>query len=598
MLGLSTRSLRQSGSASFCWRTMIANERPYRSTFACFLSDDAAVDVDVKKLKEEALQKKLEAKLSARDYNNRRAAYKRQVSVLRREYADQIAKQRAADVAEEEDRQQKLVRQKLERQRLKNMKIAASAIREEEFRQQREREFEEHLVKQQQIRDAKNERYTAARQMVIDELEKEAHLWLTTPEEVELAFSSPDNEQLLWTRPRGILGAPNPSLDSHFWQYETHTWDMSKTYKSQRQALLEEIEDMAYDEANINKKFWTPERILEHERLEEKAKLRAMVYSVGRAELLKKQRELIQNDSKNDIIPTAEKVPSLNLLNNDTAIEREGANVLMNDPTKFFIFDNNAINSTTGSANMSAYAGPTLGAPIALRDLLRDGPSGTVFPEIIGKNPKPDTRSEREKKQAEREEKMWAAAQAQAQKELDAAGGGASVDEEDDDDKGPALDYDAIDANDSDHEEWVRGLDPETDMEVIETPREHRYKEDDIDWILNKLDDKMKFLNQQFAQDVEIIKEEMKSELRKKSAAQQAPEAAGDHSGSQNETIEGTLETALLALPEKQLMALSDLEETYEPGKMPDYELAAAIKEIPGLTEEQIMMILTRDRSI
>jgi hypothetical protein len=376
---------------------MIANERPYRSTFALFLSDDAAVDVDVKKLKEEALQKKLEAKLSARDYNNRRAAYKRQVSVLRREYADQIAKQRAADVAEEEDRQQKLVRQKLERQRLKNMKIAASAIREEEFRQQREREFEEHLVKQQQIRDAKNERYAAARQMVIDELEKEAHLWLTTPEEVELAFSSPDNEQLLWTRPRGILGAPNPSLDSHFWQYETHTWDMSKTYKSQRQALLEEIEEMAYDEANINKKFWTPERILEHERLEEKAKLRAMVYSVGRAELLKKQRELIQNDSKNDIIPTAEKVPSLNLLNNDTAIEREGANVLMNDPTKFFIFDNNAINSTTGSANMSAYAGPTLGAPIALRDLLRDGPSGTVFPEIIGKNPKPDTRSEREK---------------------------------------------------------------------------------------------------------------------------------------------------------------------------------------------------------
>jgi hypothetical protein len=135
-------------------------------------------------------------------------------------------------------------------------------------------------------------------------------------------------------------------------------------------------------------------------------------------------------------------------------------------------------------------------------------------------------------------------------------------------------------------------------MEVIETPREHRYKEDDIDWILNKLDDKMKFLNQQFAQDVEIIKEEMKSELRKKSAAQQAPDAAGDHSDSQNETIEGTLETALLALPEKQLMALSDLEETYEPGKMPDYELAASIKEIPGLTEEQIMMILTRDRSI
>jgi hypothetical protein len=564
-------------------------ERLYSSTRYWCMSEEVAVDVS--KQKEEAMQKKLEAKLAARDYNNRRAAYKRQVSALRRDYAEQIAKQRAADIAEEEDRRQKLTRQRLERQRRKNMKSAANALREEELRLQREREFNAHLEQQQRIRDATKERYAAARQLVIDELEAEAPLWLTTPEEVEEAFSDPEKEQLLWARPGGVLGAPNPSLDSHFWQYETHTWQMGNTYKSQRQELLESIEEMAYNEANVDSDFWTPERIAEHERLEEKARLRAMVHSVGRAELLRKQRELIQNDMKNDVLPNAEKVPSLNVLNNEVAIDREGASVLMNDPTKFFMFDNNSIGS--GTANTTEYSGPTLGAPIGLRDPLRDGPSGTVFPEIIGKFPKPDTRSEREKKQAEREEKMWAAAQAEAQKELEAAGGAPA--EDDDDDKGPPLDYDAIDANDSDDEEWKRGLDPETDTEILETPREFRYKEDDIEWILTRLDDKMNFLNQQFAHDVDVIKEETKAELRNNARLLQAD--GSDTSVIQDEVAEGSLEAALLALPEKQLLALSDLEETYEPGKLSDDELAAAMKEIPGLSEDQILMILNRDRS-
>ena len=569
-------------------RLRAKNERLYSVTRYWCMSEDVAVDVS--KLKEEALQRKLEAKLAARDYNNRRASYKRQVSALRREYADQIAKQRAQDEAEEEDRRQKLTRQRLERQRRKNMKSAANALREEELRLQREKEFNLHLEQQQRIRDATKERYTAARQLLINELEAEAPLWLTTPEEVEAAFSDPEKEQLLWARPGGVLGAPNPSLDAHFWQYETHTWQMGKTYKSQRQDLLETLEEMVYEDANVNPDFWTPERIAEHDRLEEKAKLRAMVHSVGRAELLRKQRELIQSDMKNNVLPSAEKVPSLNVLNNDAAIDREGANVLMNDPTKFFVFDSSSVGG--GTTSTTAYAGPTLGAPIALRDPLRDGPTGTVFPEILGKFPKPDTRSEREKKQAEREEKMWAAAQAEAQKELEASGAAPADDEEEDEAIGPDLDFDAIDANDSDDEEWKRGLDPETDTEILETPREYRYKEDDIDWILTKFDDKLTFLKQQFAQDVDVIKEEVKAEVRKN--ARSHPE----RSDVPDEVAEGSLEAALLALPEKQLMALSDLEESYEPGKLADFEFAAAIKEIPGLTEEQIMMVLNRDRSI
>ena len=102
----------------------------------------------------------------------------------------------------------------------------------------------------------------------------------------------------------------------------------------------------------------------------------------------------------------------------------------------------------------------------------------------------------------------------------------------------------------------------------------------------------MKFLDRQFAQDIEIIKEEAKVEIRRNTTAD-------DSLTMQDSKLDNaTLEAALLALPETQLMALSDLEEEYVPGKMADYELAAAINEIPGLTEEQIMMILNRDRSL
>ena len=172
-------------------------------------------------------------------------------------------------------------------------------MRQEQIRKQREKEFQEHLKKMQMERDARNERFAIARQLVIDELEKEAPLWLTTPEEVEAAFTS-SAEQLLWARPGGVLGAPNPSLDASFWQYETHTWHMDRTYKSQREVLLEQIEELAYEEANVDASFWTPERLAEQEQLEEKARLRAMVHSAGRRELLRKQREILEDRFANE----------------------------------------------------------------------------------------------------------------------------------------------------------------------------------------------------------------------------------------------------------------------------------------------------------
>lgn len=560
--------------APLCRRPPVGLVRFYGASVV-WRDEQEAVQLKKSDLKEETIRRKL----AARDFNNRRASYKRQVTALRREYAEQVAKQRAADAAEEAERRQKLTRQRLERQRLKNLKSAANALREKEMKEQREREFNEHLEDQQLIREAKHGRYTAARQLVIDELEKEAPLWLTTRDEVEAAFT-PQSEQLLWARPGGILGAPNPSIDSHFWQYETHTWHMEKTYKSQREVLLQDVEEMAYEEANVDPTYWTADRLLEHERLERKARLRAMVHSVGRSELLRKQRELIEEDQSQDEIPKERKAPSLNMLNNNSALEREGVEVLMRDPTKFFVFDPVNASNEGNTTESDKYDGPTLGAPIALRDLLRDNsPDGNVFPQVVGKLPKPDKRTEREKKLADREEKMWAAAQVEAQKELDLSGG--VVD--DDDDREPDLDYDSLQW-DSDDEEWNRGLDPETDKEILATPPNRRYNEEDIGWVLEKLDEKLKYQEQQFAQDIDNMKDEIRLQKRLSAESKEEEVFADD-----------SLEAALLNLSDKQLVALSDLDENFTES-MPTHEFEAAMRDIPGLTEEQIRMVLNRDR--
>ena len=291
----------------------------------------------------ETATKKKKPKLTkkeAQDFNIRRAAYNRQVSRLRKAYADEIAAERAAGLAEREALQKEATRKALERQRLKNIRSAQNAIKQEEYRQRRKQEFNEHLEREQAKREEKHRLYTAARQLVIDELEKEAPVWLTTPEEVEAAFTS-EAEQMLWARPGGVLGAPNPSLDSHFWQNETHTWHMRKTYKTKREVLLEEVREMAYDDANIDKSFWTPERIEKHENMEQRARLRAEVQLAGRRELLRRQAQMLEDDfaAGKGELPKPAPAPNLKMLANERALEREGSRILMEDPTKFFILE-------------------------------------------------------------------------------------------------------------------------------------------------------------------------------------------------------------------------------------------------------------------
>lgn len=537
--------------------------------------------------KKTSREEKLHNKLAAREYNERNASYKRQVSLLRSSYAGEVAQQRAADKAEQEALERELTRRRLERQRQKNIRSAQNALRQQELCEQREKEFNEHLGLMQQQRDAKHERFSAARQFVIDELEEEAPLWLTSPEEVEARFT-PEATQLLWARPGGVLGAPNPSIDSHFWQYETHTWHMNRTYKSQRAALLEELEEMAYEEANVDAKFWTPERVEEQVQLEEKARLRAMVHSTGRTELLKKQRAML--DEENTIsegeIPKPEAVPSMRVLNDDRALEKEGARLLMEDPTRFFLFDKDASVPGEEKSGEGKYSGPTLGSPIGLRDTLRET-FITVFPEPVGKFPRPDTRTEREKKQEEREARLLAAAQAEsksAETDVEMAAEDRSLEE-----MGPDLDYDNMKLNNGD-EEWEKGLDPVADRDIINTPYDRRYSEDDIDWVLERLKGNVEHFEQQFSQEMLSLQQKTKAALEME---------AKQNDGEKSELEPTSLEAALLSLSDKELMALADLDQRFADGeKFTDEEFSEAAKDISGLTEDQLRVAMTRDRTI
>lgn len=521
---------------------------------------------------------KKDLKILSQDYNNRRAEYRRQVSVMRKKYAEQVQKQRLVDQKAKEALERELTRKRLERQRLKNMKSAQNAIREKAFQQEQAKKFQEHLDEMQRVREAKEERFRRARQKVVERLEEEAPLWLTTTSEVENAFSH-EATQLLWTRPHGVLGAPNPSLDAHFWQYETHTWLMTKTYKSRRQILLEDIEQMVYDEANIDASFWTPERVQEHEERERKARLRAMVRSVGRRNLRNIQRRMLNDASvtEKDQAPKPIQVPNNRILRNNDAIEKEGARLLMKDPTQFFVFEDvleevEADASETGEDG-KRYKGPTLGSPVALRDRLREGNhQGRVFPIGIGRDAKVTKMTERERKQQEREDRLLQAA-LQADKEdskLELA-----AEDQELEDLEPDLNYDEIEW-DSDEETWAKGADPIADKDILDTPKEKRYSESDIEWVLGQLESKIEYFEREFGQDMESMKRRLESKLELDGAVVEG---------------EKSLDRVLLNLPNNELFEISSIYEKFANG-MSDDEFHEAAKSVPSLTEEELRFVL------
>ena len=573
-------SRRAVSARSECWKSL--------STTRWYSATPRALDEEATATKKDDTA---ELQKIAQEYNRRKAAYKRQVSKLRKGYMDEYQRSKAEDEAQRDLELAETTRRRLERQRAKNERSVENAYRQQELRRQTELAFQDHLRVQQEKRDYQNAVMNRARQLVIDELEEEAHLWLTTPEEVEAAFT-PEAEQELWARPQGVIGVPNPSLDSEFWQYECHTWDMSKTYKTQQDILAEEFEDQVYAETNIDPNYWTPERIAAREALERKAKLRANVRTEGRKSLLKRQKEFLdeEEETPEGEVPRPKPVPSLGVLGSIKAQEREGAEILLKDPTKFFVFQRKTDSTQSGEGDdTESYSGPSLGVPIDIKDPLRyNSPQGRVFPRGVGKAPKPDTRSEKENKRQEREEKLWAAAQAQSRTDKDA------IDLAADDDMefyGEPLDYDKNDGWDSDDEEWFKGLDPDRDADMMKVPREYRYREEDIDWLIQKLETKASQMQSHVNTTIESMEMETRSRLEEADKAPQ-PDAKpffDEAAVAKLKSVGGDVdrfEKLMASLSKDQMLSLFGLEANRRKSKGDG--TGSPFDGVPGLTNEQV----------
>lgn len=545
----------------------------------------------------------------AKELEKRRVAYSKEVSKLRKQYAAEVARQRAADEAAAEAEKRETTRRQLEYARKKNIRTAQNALKQQQIKAQRDAEFAEELRLTQIQRDATKARFQRARQMVVDELEEVAHLWLTTPQEVEDAFT-PETEQLLWARPNSVLGEADPTLDTEYWRYESHTWHMDKTYPTPRELLLQEFLDQAYEEANIDEDFWTPERLEEREALERKARLRAMVLDTGRRILLRKQQELLQDEFSNQDktqVPKPMPVPSLSVLANTKAMEKEGASVLLKDPTKFFVFEAEQAYGKDLEADVdspSTYQGPTLGAPVGLKN---ESAFGTheprPYPQPVGKMLKPDTRSERQKKRAEREERMWAAAQEVSEEDKLRSEVEAMVEKKF---GGSDIDYANPPDYDSDDEEWEKGLDPEVDADILSTPRDRRYKEEDVAWVKSELEAKKK-------QEQELLRFELASAAQESRSRKEGEKLEHElHLEGTEEVTEEVdedselrllgvdvdqLNSLLESLSEEQMVSLLSTEELQSDDLSND-EISEALKTVPGLTDEQIEKIVQLEESL
>jgi len=567
-------------------------------------------------------------------YNNRRAAYMRAVGNLRKQYAKEVLEQRKFDEKIAAEKKAAQTRKRLERQRLKDIRSVKNALLQEEERTKRHEEFQRELEIAHINRNARKGRYDKARRLILNELQEESAYWLSTPKEVDAAFGR-DAVQQLWTNLGGYIGAPMPSDDSDYWKFQSHTWDMSKNFISPREILLEEIEEEGYYEVNVDSKYWTKERLLAKKELREKAKLRALVREEGRKVLLMKQRRMMQDvvheaeraTKEEGMMPTPPKisVPSLHVLGNTKAMEKEGAKILEEDPTKFFRFEGRArIDDDGNNVGLSDEDKRHLGKPIRLADPLRDSsPTGTPYPLLIGRIPKPDTRTEREKKRDEREEKMWAAAEEASAVAVEFAA-------EDDIHTGfDPVDYDELGNRGDDVDvEWEEGLDAEKDAETLAIPREERYSKEDIEWVLDQLKKKIsvlkdiekadranamqKTLTKQDIPKVKDIDAVDESDIEEALGKNVVKGSAIDERGREYTSYdvldgdyEGTsvrdvvdidyIESVLDSLTDDQREALESLETG---DNLSLDEMKATLSKVPGLSDEQVQSLMELEVSL
>ncbi|KAL7459259.1 hypothetical protein ACHAWC_011726 [Mediolabrus comicus] len=572
-------------------------------------------------------QQQLDKKLLATIYNHNRKWYKKAVSSLRKQYYQEIQQQRERESRLRALEEEKIKRAALERRRLKAMRVAANAQKQIEKREARRVEWEKELEITQRERDAKKALYRRAKQKIVDELESEAHLWLTTPDEVEKALGNPTASQILWTRPGGMIGAPSgPDTgfgdDGDFWRYECHTWDARPTYKTPKEAMLEELENMAYLQTNNSPYYWTKERVEAEERKEQRARLRAIVREEGRRALLEKQRQMMRDvyggeaAAKYDpqkggkLPPTTMPAPKLDYLADYEAQERAGAEILRKDPTKFFIFESDLPNvknrlqgsgdeSESGSSDDAASSGASLGRPVALKNPFFNY-QPTAFPLRMGRDLPADTRTEKEKKRDERQERLKAAAEEAAL----AASKGMSYEvamaaEEDLEDGSEDVDYDLAE-DDAEKEMWESQMEEwkDRDRRVFDmTPPSQRVTSEEVDWIIEQLQTKVKGMQERLEFEEKIRQKELESSEHKVATSIESMDDVDRYVMQDLGYDMEALEQLVQELTPEQAAALEELDFTGRADITAEV-MAAEINSVAGLTEVQVQTLVGFEMSL
>jgi len=398
--------------------------------------------------------------------NDQRKLYKKQVSELRKQYKQELDVKRR----EEEREQQKIsTKQAIEvahRRKVKLLRSIGNERKQRELQAERRAEFEEYLRMAQVNREARRERFVKARRLVIEDLEKESHLWMSSVEEVDKVFDDKNIMQELWTHPYTVGARPK---DSVYWRFQSRTADMSRSYPKRREMLLDQILDDVHADENIDPEYWTNEKFDTVFQREQRVKLQAMIRKEGRKRLLKQQHELMKEhftlapNQKEAGVPLKLPPPDLSILSDEKMMEEEGLKALFESPESFFHMED--------------------GKVIAVKDEFADLPDGRPYPlfiaddtPLVKKKKKPEPKSKKQGKKESPAEDMEAE----------------SVDEYMDESSPDYLKEIAV-------TEVSNDAIPEDEDLFI--PEEQRFTERDVDWVAEKLQTKITYYQQLEARD-------------------------------------------------------------------------------------------------
>merc|ERR1712196_16429 len=157
-------------------------------------------------------------------------------------------------------------------------------------------------------------------------------------------------------------------------------------------------------------------------------------------------------------------------------------------------------------------------------------------------------------------------------------------------DFGEPLDYDNNTDWDSDDEEWMKGLDPERDADLINMPREQRIREEDIDSVIEKLEKKAREMESHLNTAMSSLEKEEKAKsarISELAAAEVAFDSDTESTQTDASFFERDTSEALQSLGadlEKLESVVSSLSSEQVPAVV---AAEGRFEKVPGLTEEQ-----------